>query len=421
MTEFEPTLERVRDHGEHEQIKLPTGAYVKMSQVRREPNKVSEELKDSIEARGLMSQLHVARMSRENLADYIDFVNQLWKSDTTIDEFDLQKQADGFYYLIIDGHSRHQAIEELESEGRLAPGRIVANVYDVTSPYDIIALQLDGNIYAAPPRERRAIAIVESYEWGVCTGLWRNRQEFLVQNHAASESTLAEALSFSYLPTDVRKYVLAGKIPYTAGIELGRAVPDVTSHIAFKTGIDKDASDETQKTMLNEAILNRLIVEVQYIAGAKLNSTAAEKRIRGWRENLRKELQQPADEAEAEAFEADALFELGLKDSSVLLAEDIAASKKKIAEFMRAYGRTPVSAAEELLHLAAPYVEPEVLKEIYKDFTINRDRGRRRIGEQALMTPEAGSSILDSELERLVDSTGGDVVATQRSGSFFGG
>lgn len=395
-------------YGSYETVKLPARSYVKMSQVRSERNRVTNELKDSLlnSGLGLISQLHVARMTPDGLAEYVDFVNHVWNSNTNFEQFTYQQQSDGFFYLIIDGHSRHQAIEELEEEGKIPPAIIVSNVHNVNSPEEIIQLQMHANIHSQPPRERRAIAIVESYEWGLATGRWTSQSDYIKKHHNVSATVLSEALAFSNLPKEVRDYVFANRIPYAAGVALGAAAPDFRNDIIRKTNLTSDVTPE-QTEVLEKTVKTLLMVEVQRILEAKLNSTAAEKRIRSIREQMRRKLE-AADNAhdDSQSHEQGALFELGLKSSEELLAEELASSKQALVSYLRHYSRTPSSAAADLIELASPLVDPDTAREIYADFTYNLDRARRHIGSRSTLAAvigvpnnEQGSSDDQTELD----------------------
>lgn len=385
IPEIIKTPERVL--GRYETVELPPSAYVKMSQVRGERNKVTEELKDSIESQGLISPIHVARMTAANLAEYINFVNHVWGSETVFEQFIDQQQADGYFYLVIDGHPRHQAIIELEEEGRLEPSLVAASVHTVRSPEDIIRLQLDANIHSQPPRERRAIALVESYEWGLTTGRWKNHKEYVERNVGISSLALSEALAFSELPATVRNYVLAGHVPYAGGVALGRLAPDIKERVMLLSGLDDATMTKSERELFQKAVHDRLMVEVNFIAEKHLNSTAAEKRLKSTREAIRRKndlIKNPENPEEHEEHQQDVLFEFGLKSASDLLCEDIAASQRALAEFMRDYARRPSVIAGDLIQLGAHSVEPKLLSEVLADFELANERAGRFIGSRAL-------------------------------------
>lgn len=405
-------------YGDYETVKLPTQAYVKMSQVRSERSRVGDELKESIlnSGLGLISQIHVARMTPEDLATYVGFVNRVWKSETDFDQFAHQKQADGYFYLIVDGHSRHQAIEELEDEGKRPPGLIVSNVHKVNSPEEIIQLQMHANIHSAPPRERRAIAIVESYEWGLETGKWTSQSDYIKKHNDVSASVLSEALAFTNLPKEIRNCVFTKQIPYAAGVALGAAAPDFRRDIIRKTGLDGDLTEEEAES-LEETVKTYLMVEVNRIITSRLNSTAAEKRVRAIREQMRRKLKESEDEQDGnqDSYQ-DALFGMGLKSSDELLAEELAKSKQLLAQYFFTYTTKPVSAVSELFSLGMDLLEPEVAKEILNDFKNNVELANRHIGSRASLaaaidiTPDSKDGLDDSldeqraEINRIFES-----------------
>ncbi|MDB5160104.1 MAG: hypothetical protein JWO99_367 [Candidatus Saccharibacteria bacterium] len=380
LLEQEPAYERV--HGRFERVELFAIEYVKMSQVRGEKNTVSEELKDSIERTDLLNSIDVAHLDEVTLAEYISFVNEVWGSDTSIEEFADKRRPDGTYFLVIAGHSRHQAITELEEEGRIPIYPLEAKVHNVTTPEQIIQIQLDENIHSQPPRERRAVAIVETYEWGVRQGKWKTQKEFLAHNRNVGKSVLSEALSFSHIPPHIRNFILAGKAAYNTGIELGKTGADIKEHILFRMKKKENKLTVKQREKVAQLLDERLTIEMNFILNHKLNSTAAEKRLRAMRARLQRDM--IVDEDEKQKRENTALFDLDLKTSDEILDEELAMARKEITEYLRIYSKTPSTSAAELIQLHREIIDPDLYEAVTHDFQVSVDKAARMVGVATL-------------------------------------
>lgn len=215
-----------------EQLLIPADRLVMLSQIRSGHNPQYEQLKDSIRQNGLQSEISVARMESAEFEEYISFTNVLWGSSHEITSF--QQSADGYHYLVIAGHSRTKAIQEISEEDGKTYG-VPSKVYEIKSPHEIISHQLDENIHSRPTPEREAMAIVESYYYGIRQGLWANKKEFIASSHnKLSKYALDRALVFTELPASIRQFVLDGALPYAVGIELGKAARVARSYFADK-------------------------------------------------------------------------------------------------------------------------------------------------------------------------------------------
>jgi hypothetical protein len=369
-------------HGHYETVALTSGEYVKMSQVRGEINPSNDDLKASILRTGLINPIDVAHLSEASLVEYISFVNQIWGAKSLIKDFTPQQQSEGSYYLIIAGHSRHQAIEELEQEGRSGTYRIEAKVHGVTSPDDIIQIQLDENIHTQPPRERRAVALVEAYKWGVVSGKWSTQKEFLSTRGDIGRSALYEALAFENLPPVVRNFVLSGKMSYTAGIELGKSAQDLRDYICYKANIDAGKETLEQTALIDERHLIKLVIETNTIINKKMNSTAAQKRIRSWRTNMQREM---TDSRDGKNKKDTSLFEYDLYTPQQILDQDLHEDRKELAEFIRRYSRFPGTFAMDMIALNKDVVPQEVVDQALLDFKISVQNGARLVGHPAVV------------------------------------
>ncbi|RYF28935.1 MAG: hypothetical protein EOO17_03420 [Chloroflexi bacterium] len=279
-------------HGQYETVQLYSDQFVKVSQIRGERNKVSSQLKNSIVAHGLMNPIDVACMSRESLDAYIQFTNETWNAGASIDDFDSQQMAEGQYYLVIAGHSRHEAIDQAEQEGLIAPALINAKVHAVEGVWDIIGLQTAENISSVPPQERVAVAAVEAYNWGVSQGQWSTVGEFLVKNDTnLSNDTLRDALHFQSMPLEARNFVLSGVMKYTSGVELGKSMDTVSKYVAMQNGYDgtddaRLAEGTVERKAFEEAVTETVIRRANHVVLKKLNATAGKLHISAWRKDM---------------------------------------------------------------------------------------------------------------------------------------
>lgn len=359
-------------HGHFETVVLFVDQFIKLKQVRGERNGALQQLKDSIQRRvesgrsGLINQFDTVRVDEETLQQYVEFTNTVWKGNVDIADLEHGRQPDGSYYLVNAGHTRHEALSELEAEGAIPRWRVEAKVHPITSIDEFIEQQLDENIHTQPPRERRAIAIIESYYWGLKSGAWANQKEYLSQHSDVSKTTLSEALAFSNLPSGIRDFVLSGKMSYNAGLELGKAAGELEAYLFNKAGVTLETATPEDVALVGEALEIELIVEANHIANSRMNSTAAEKRVRSWRERMRRE--QIADADERAAAEHTALFDLDLKTPTMILAEALAAKRREVAEFVRQYGRRPGHWASDMIELNRAHVPEDVIAEAVADF-----------------------------------------------------
>lgn len=282
-------------HGKYETIELHSWQFVKLSQIRGEKNPVSQSLKESIAVTGLLNQIDVARVTEEQLAQYIAFTNRTWGSEASIADFADQRMDDGTYHLIIAGHSRHEAIDEGEQEGLLPPMPLLAKVHPVHEVEDIIELQSAENTHSTPKQERGAMATVESYLWGIETGKWANQKEFIARYEGKNKLNLKEfkeALNFSYLPNKVRQFVLSGVMNYKGGVELGNNVDTVKEYVAWQNGYlgtddPRLADPESEDALLQaKGVHETLMREANFLSIKKLNSTASKAYLRAWRREM---------------------------------------------------------------------------------------------------------------------------------------
>lgn len=289
LNESETTAERVL--GRYETLELRPDQYVTLAQVRGERNIVTDELKESIMRRGLINLPDVTLLPHGALEEYVAFTNRTWGADASIEQFAELRLPDGRYPLIKAGLSRHQAVTELVAEGRLPYGtKLATKLSSAESVWDIVQWQIDENIHSQPPQERRAMALVESYSFGLSSGQWANEGEFIAMQKAAGhdikKGPLDQALKYARLEPRIRNFVLAGQVPYLAGVEMGATADILTEFTARRNGFDgiTDPSlTPEQRKKIKDTVTMEFDILCNRITGDRLNSTAAKKLIQGKR------------------------------------------------------------------------------------------------------------------------------------------
>jgi len=285
----EPTRERIL--GEYDHMPFRPDQLVTLSQIRGERNVVTNELKEDILFQGLLNPLDVSLVTEDLLEQYINFTNRTWNSDAKIEDFAHLRLPDGRYPLLKSGHSRHEAVTELIAEGRFPDDQLVmTRVSSAESVQDIIDWQRGENIHSQPPRERTAMALVESYMYGIETGQWATAAEFIEIHKArgrdASKGSLDQALKYAHLPPRIRNFILAGQVPYLAGVEMGATTDMLTEFVAVSNGYHGTADpklSEEGRVRLHDIVVMKLDIMCNRIAEDRLNSTASQKFIQGCR------------------------------------------------------------------------------------------------------------------------------------------
>lgn len=296
-----------RAHGEWPVVRMYADQFVKLSQIRGGKNPVSQKLKESIAANGLLNMIDSANVSEELLAEYIDFTNRTWQAEASIDDFTHLRLEDGTYQLVVGGNSRHEAIEEGEQEGLFPPRPIAAKNHVVTTVMDIITLQQDENIHSTPTVERGALAAVEAYKWGLEQGDWSNRDELLqkYEGPKVKSKTLRDALYFHEMPRDVMLFALSGKMHFTVGVEIGKSMDTLRDFTAVKTGYS-GSGDERLKPgtedaiLLEKAVYEELMGKASHLSGSRMNSTAGKKHVEAWRRDMKRFLAKERKENDGE-------------------------------------------------------------------------------------------------------------------------
>lgn len=277
--------------GRYETLALRPDQYVTLAQIRGERNVVTDELKESILRQGLINLPDTTLLTRAALKEYIAFTNHTWGADATIEQFSDFELPDGRYPLIKSGLSRYQAVVELIDEGRLPYDTLLTTKLSAAETvWDIVQWQIDENIHSQPPQERRAMALVESYSFGLKQGYWADENEFIhaqqLTGHDVRKGPLNQALKYAKLEPRIRNFILAGHIPYLAGVEMGATVDVLTEFTARSNGydgIDDPHLTVEQQRYIVESVAVELDIICNQITNGRLNSTAAKKLIQGKR------------------------------------------------------------------------------------------------------------------------------------------
>ncbi len=288
--------------GERQSEHLKLSDIITLAQIRHTKNAEFDSIKESIKNTGLINQIDVARLTPDAFASYLDFINHLYK--TSYDSVDYHPCNDGYMYLVIAGHTRFQAMCELDEErqeklkqkgysGQIDPGTTYCKIYDQPTPNQIISVQFNENLHTQPAKERNAMVIVEGYFYGLRTGLWTTKEEFLrLTGKSFSRKVLNDAIHFCELPEHIREFVFLKEIPYLAGVELGRSLPILQEKIlttVFNVLHQTDLNADELSTYKSD-ILQWLGEEVAYIQVHKLQGAALKGRYSSMRDYLQDEI-----------------------------------------------------------------------------------------------------------------------------------
>ena len=282
LAEAEPTAEIVwgRKHIE----KLPLDCIITLSQVRDGDNPEINKLIESIEKNDLINQIDVARMDSFALEEYIDFVNELWKSEHKIEDF--MVGPDEKYYLCIAGNSRTVALREIAEKQPNISHCLDCKVHDAPTPYEIISLQLNENIYHEPSKARQAMAIAETYYYGLAKGMWGSSEEFARLNRDKfSKNALANARHFAKLPAPIREFVFipGDPLPMNVALELGKIVEPLrifySRTVLGNISSYKRLENEHHKSLIDCSVNHWLGCEIARMRAKKTKPLATQQRI----------------------------------------------------------------------------------------------------------------------------------------------
>lgn len=333
-------------YGQHETIELPVASFVRLPQVRSGLNPELPALKASIWSRGLLNQIDVARMTEDQLRSYIDFINRTWKTTVTLEDYGMMQQADDYYYVVVAGHTRTEAVFQLQEEdGTGREHSMIAKVHPISSPQELISLQLDENIHSKPAQEQRAIAIVETYMYGIENGLWKDKSDFLRKAGADfNRQILNEAMGFAQLPPEARDFVFSGRLSYNAGVALGMATDTILEYIAMRMG-NPDLATKEAKEHFETLYRYEIGILTAHISNHNLNGTAAKKYIAGQVGVKREKI----DEANAISDDEAMLFTMVDPSEERVAYEN--GLKREYAQLLRELTRTSIDSAASLLSL----------------------------------------------------------------------
>lgn len=285
VVERELGTPEIKIFGEYDQRPIPVQQLVVMPQVRSGMNPDLRDIKESIRSNGLLNPIDVAVMDEFQLTDYIEFVNDLWGTEVSMLDFEGKQDENGFYHLVVAGHTRTEAIMQLEREDEFGQTyAVMAKIHKVSDPSEIISLQLDENLHSKPAQERQAMAIVEAYEYGRRHDRWTTPAEFAKLNKGKfSRKILSEALGFARLPSEARDFVFSGSLSYNAAVELGKASENFMDSIAARFGLGADEAPTSDLVIddMQEAYRLLLAGHIAHIQAHGLNSTASKKYIQG--------------------------------------------------------------------------------------------------------------------------------------------
>lgn len=400
-----------RAHGHFETTLLFTDEFIKLSQVRPGKNPILEDLKNSIEKVGLLNAIDVARMDAALLEEYIEFTNMVWGSERSMDDV-RPFGVDGYYHPLVAGHSRHQAVEELEQEGRLEQRPILTKVHPVKTIEDILDLQLGENLHSVPSMERRALAAVEHFTFGVMKGKWTDQDDYYAQHPDLEhdKSLLEDGLVISQLPPNLQDYVFKKKIAFATGIELAKTGRILRRYIEHKAGAKFSEMDETIIAKSEQLYHRRLNLLASKIANKRLNASAAKKVLMAERQRMNNDIYGklldgtaptdtvPEKEVDVVEFAEDStLFDI-LVDPETELDRDIREADKELNALLAQYANAPSSFALELLELVMPVVDDDKRQEILADFDRSNRIGMSMIGGSTLRSVDVKSPVTQESL-----------------------
>lgn len=359
---------------------------VSVSQIRKERNIVLRDLTEDIKTNGLHNPIDVGVVSEAFMREYLDFVRETWGDSAELDDFAPQRHEDGSYSLLLAGHSRFQAILDIQDEEFIETGTythypIPVKEHSIQSVWDVIRIQLGENIHSTPPRERQAIALVEAYEYGLRRGEWQDMDEFIAtrDEEDISKNFLKQAERFRRLSPELRSYVLSGPLDYSSGVELAQTVRPLRRLFAAKMSIDGQPSEQDMMT-IDKLVNIELTILANRIIKEKMRTTAAQTMIKGWRRKWNEEYRLMQNHSND-----DGTFELVLVADDFAgrhLASRLGALKALLAELAK-LKREDVAT---VLSLAASTVGPEYVQQCLDTQLADAERliaAQKKLGEQA--------------------------------------
>lgn len=359
---------------------------ISVSQIRKERNVVLRDLTEDIRTNGLHNPIDVGIVSEAFMAEYLEFVRKTWGDSAKLEGLRSMRREDGTYTLLLAGHSRFQAILDIQDQEFLETGvfttyPIPVKEHSIESVWDVIRIQLGENIHSTPPRERQAVALVEAYEYGLQHGQWKDMDEFLStrDEEDVSRNFMKQAERFRRLTPELRSYVLSGPLDYSAGVELALTVQPLRKLFAAKMGIEGQPSD-AQAATISELVNIELIILANRIVEEKMRTTAAQSMIKAWRKKWNDQYHMLLLDAEEEgSFELDLVVD---DFASKHQRERREALKAQLARLAKLKG----SDISTMLELASSTVEPGYVQECLDRQLADAERlvqARRALGAHA--------------------------------------
>ena len=394
-----PHLERSYDESfyqPYEYGQLFSNEIVSLSQVRKEKNIVTAELRADIRSgHGLLNGLDVAIIDEQLLDDYLEFVRSTWGDAATRAEFSSQQRQDGTYPLLMAGHSRHQAIIDNETDKLCAQYPIPVKFHAVRSVWDIIKIQLGENLHSQPPRERQAIALVEAFRFGQEKGMWQNVDEFIESDEIeTTPGFMRQAILFEQLPAEIRSYVLSGPIHFTVGVEMAKSVNVLEKMLRAKYG------EELHTDLLETLIQQELVILCNNIQiggknGGALNSTAAKTKVAGLRRAWREQA-----EALMGTKKNNDVFELEFISPATQAREMTVKNLATIRTQLAALSRGRGDQVERMILLAGDLVGQDYVQQCLALQVEDAEKAAKRGSERLRRRGAAGftATVIDNEL-----------------------
>lgn len=305
-----PEQFKPREYGIHnyDYAAVHLGKLIRVSHVRLGVNPALEELRESLERDDLLNAIDVALVDREMLISYLDFSNRLWGTNNHVDNYECDDL--GLYYLVIAGHSRVEGMtdNEMDRSKRAAEagystdplsGQVMVKLHHVTEPEQILAIQLAENIHKEPSEERKAIAIVETFRYGLEIGKWINREQFLATTGKRFTRTMVErAMLFVELPEEARKEVLLGRYKYAIACEIGRLVKPYTTFLIREKLGDDPARVEANREKIIQTVTQHITNELELARKNKFTIKKVKARVRDYIQGYKSvsELEQQPEE-----------------------------------------------------------------------------------------------------------------------------
>ena len=319
----------------YERTRIPVDKLIQLPQTRGEFDRDVEELAQSILNKGgLFSPIAVMKMTEEQFQAHVELTNEIWRSSVDPETYKYYL-VDGYHYVVVAGHRRTDAIIQASLEKQqilLAP----VHIYDY-DPDVFLAIQIDENsLRRDVAHERHALAIVETYRYGLVIGKWNTSTEFA----RASEGRLTprliqDTLAFINLPYFARQLVYGGSLKYSVGVALGRTVPVVKK---YYTHLSEGKITPEQLDKDTDA-------QIEYHAG-HIIKTQGLSSVKKAQEYLRGEVKRMEEEMEGSQYV------MSLVTPEQRLIEHRRYIKAATRAAWREYSNIPPSRAIEVLKLA---------------------------------------------------------------------